>query len=247
MEPAFTFTADPFLWPQPVQTNPGARGTSVTLRQAVVHLLRDRIVEGALAPGRLLRENDLAQRLGVSATPIREALGTLASEGLVEIEAHRLKRVTPIDMAAMRDLIRVQAELWRLGYCWGMPKVGAGQVVLLEQAVARYRAALETSEHMAAIRAGLDFHTVFIMASNNRELLRSTLDRRGLIARFIFLHGIQTLSSIGLSQHEAILESFRAGDHPAVLACLDRMAARLVALCDADGDGRQEISFISKD
>jgi len=226
MELAKALTADPIA----------LQGASVTLRQAVVHRLRDRIVDGTLAPGLLLRENDLAQRLGVSATPVREALGTLASEGLVEIKAHRLKRVTPIDRTATRDLMRVQAELWRLGYRWGMPNLGAAQVALLEQAVARYRAALDTGEYMAAIRAGLDFHTVFIMASQNRELLRSTLDRRGLIARFIFLHGIQTLTSVGLSQHESILSAFRSGDHTAVLACLDRMAARLVALCDDVGD-----------
>ncbi|WP_404477687.1 GntR family transcriptional regulator [Novosphingobium sp. BL-52-GroH] len=228
------------LHSESLQLAPSGTGRSVTLRQAVVRLLRARIVEGGLPPGMLLRETALAQQFGVSATPIREALGTLASEGLVEIEAHRLKRVAPIDMAATGDLIRVQAELWRLGYRWGMSRIGAVQVERIEDAIARYRAALAMSEHMAAIQAGLDFHTVFIVASQNRELLRSTLDRRGLIARFIFLHGIETLSATGLSQHEAILHAFKADDHAAVLACLDRMAARLVALCDNH-------SFINKD
>lgn len=218
--------------------------TPVTLRQAVVSRLRARIVTGSLAPGTLLRETALAQQLKVSATPIREALGTLASEGLVEIEAHRLKRVAPIDMAATRDLIRVQAELWRLGYQWGMPRIGPSQVSLLGEAIARYRAALVSEDHMAAIFASLDFHTIFIMASDNRELLRSTLDRRGLIARFIFLYGTRMLSPTGLSQHEAILEAFRAGDHSAVLACLDRMSTRLLALCDREPSA---VTYASKE
>lgn len=209
-------------------------GSAVTLRQATLRLLRSQIVSGVLAPGTLLRETSLSQQLGVSATPVREALGTLASEGLVEIEAHRLKRVAPIDMQATADLIRVQAELWGLGYRWGMPRIGPAQLALLEEAMARYRAALSASEYMAAIYAGLDFHTVFITASQNGELLRSTLDRRGLIARFIFLHGIETLSATGLSQHQAILDAFAAGDHATVLSCLERMAARLIALCDGD-------------
>src|ERR1700743_620444 len=83
----------------------------LTLRQAVIERLRDAIILGALKPGELLRETALAARLGVSATPVREALGDLAAEGLVEIEARRLKRVTPIDLKAMADLFRVQAEL----------------------------------------------------------------------------------------------------------------------------------------
>lgn len=232
MESAFSSSIDiPWRWGIGEAVN-GPLGSPATLRQAVLEQLRAKIVAGHIAPGTLLRETALAQQLKVSATPIREALGTLASEGLVEIEAHRRKRVAPVDMAATRDLIRVQAELWRLGYEWGMARIGVGQVLLLDQAIARYRAALDTSEYMAAIIAGLDFHTIFILASDNRELLRSTLDRRGLIARFIFLHGINTLSANGLSQHEAILRAFKAGDHVAVLACLDRMSARLIGLCD---------------
>lgn len=181
-----------------------------------------------------MRETALAQELNISATPVREALGMLASEGLVEIEAHRLKRAAPIDLKATCDLIRVQAQLWRLGYIWGMPRIGERQVALLEEAIARYRAAIGSAEYMAAIVAGLDFHTIFIMASDNRELLRSTLDRRGLIARFIFLHGLETLSASGLMQHESLLQAFKAGDHEGVLARLDRMADRLIAPSEAE-------------
>jgi len=217
-----------------MQDSAGTFRSPATRRQAVAAVLRSRIVSGVIPPGALLRETALAQDLNVSATPIREALGTLASEGLVEIEAHRLKRATPIDMEVTRDLVRVQGELWRLGYIWGMPRVDTADVTALERAIARYRVAVETGEYMAAIMAGLDFHSIFIRASKSRELLRSTLDRRGLIARFIFLHGLATLSESGLSQHEAILQAFKAGDPDGVLACLDRMSSRLVALCDIE-------------
>lgn len=225
----------------PFQSAPGLMAEPLrspsTLRQAVVDRLRNDIVSGAIVPGALLRETALAASLNVSATPVREALGTLASEGLVEIEAHRLKRVTPIDFAATRDLLRVQWELWRLGYAWGMGHIGTAEITLLDQAIARYRLALDEADHVGAIAAGLDFHTIFITASANRELLRSTLDRRGLIARFILLHGLATLTTIGLAQHQAILTAFKAGDHPGVLACLDRMATRLIAIAQAGCPG----------
>ena len=209
--------------------------SSVTLCQSVTAMLRARIISGTIAPGTLLRETALAQELGVSATPVREALSMLASEGLVEIEAHRLKRAAPVDPKATRDLIRVQVELWRLGYLWGMPHVGPLERDLLNHAIVQYGAAIGSGEYMAAIVSSLEFHTIFIKASGNRELLRSTLDRRGLIARFIFLHGLETISASGLAQHKSILDAFEADDHRRVLVSLDRMAARLLALSDPEG------------
>jgi DNA-binding GntR family transcriptional regulator len=183
-----------------------------------------------LAPGTLLREMALAKSLGVSATPVREAVGELASEGLVEIQAHRLKRVTPIDFKAMHDLFGVQTHLWRLGYIWGMPRIGDDEFAALDQAIGRYREALEHGRLLDAIRAGHDFHTIIITASDNGELLRSTLDRRSLIARFILLHGRATLSRNGLRNHEGILQSLRRGQEADVLARLDLMAERLISL-----------------
>ena len=201
-----------------------------TLRQVVVEQLRDAIVSGALAPGALLRETALARQLGVSGTPVREALGELAGEGLVEIEAHRLKRVAPMDFVATLDLFRMQAELWRLGYRWGMPRIGPEHLTGLEEALGGYRAALDRDDPLGVIRAGHAFHTIFITASANGELLRATLDRRSLMARFILRHGRETLTRTALRHHEAILRAFRKGDHDDVVHRVDRISERLFAL-----------------
>jgi DNA-binding GntR family transcriptional regulator len=203
---------------------------ATTLRGAVVERLREAIVCGAIAPGALLRESELAARLGVSATPVREALGELAAEGLVEIEAHRLKRAAPIDFDATRELLQVQAYLWRLGYQWGVPRVGSGEIDRLGEAVGAYGDALAAGNVLAAIRASHEFHSIIITASANRELLRATLDRRALVARFILLHGRRTVSAAGLRRHEAILGDVRAGDVTAALDRLDSMSARLIEL-----------------
>jgi len=204
-----------------------------TRREAVAARLRLEIVSGRIAPGTLLRETAIADQLGVSATPVREAFGELASEGLLQIEAHRLKRVTPIDFAATEDLIQVQTRLWRLGYEWGMPNVGSEGMERLDAAIAAYRFALEQNDPFGAISAAHEFHTVFIAASANRELLRSTLDRRALIARFILLHGASSISEAGLRQHVEMLSCFRRGDTDGVLSRLDELAARLLAMAQA--------------
>jgi len=199
-----------------------------TRREAVADQLRLEIVSGRIPPGTLLRETAVAQRLDVSATPVREAFAGLAAEGLIQIETHRLKRVTPIDFGATHDLLRVQTRLWRFGYEWGMPNVGREGVDQLGAAIDDYRAALGREDILGAIRAAHDFHTVFITASANKELLRSTLDRRSLIARFILLHGASSVSDAGLRQHAAMLACFKDGDFDGVLSRLDELAARLL-------------------
>lgn len=204
-----------------------------TLRQAVIDRLRDDIVSGVVLPGTLLRETALAQLLGVSPTPVREALVGLAAEGLVEIETHRLKRVAPIDMKAMRDLIRVQIALWRLGYIWAIPLVRDADIARMSVALEGYREAVTRDDALSAIRFGHDFHTVVITATRNGELLRSTLDRLSLIARFVLLRGRHTVTARGLAGHQAILDAFRRGKPDEILTCYDHLSARLENLADA--------------
>jgi DNA-binding GntR family transcriptional regulator len=206
-----------------------------TLRQAVVDRLRQAIITGALPPGMLLREVALATHLGASATPVREAFGTLASEGLVEIEAHKLKRVAQIDLQAVRDMLRVQMPLWRLGNAWGMPHVDAARVLALEAVVEAYRDALAAEDYPAVVDASQDFHGLFIAASGNAELVRATRDRRALIARFLLAHGKATLSQGGLRHLAAMLRSFRREQYEDVLDRLDQMAGRMIALTQPQG------------
>jgi DNA-binding GntR family transcriptional regulator len=212
----------------------GRLESASTRREAVADQLRRAIVTGELEPGQLLKETDLAQLLGVSATPVREALGDLSAEGLVEIETHRLKRVTPIHLPETLDLLRVQSALWRMGYIWGIPHIGRVELAQLDEAVRAYHLALEDNDTLRAIRAGHMFHTVFITASGNSELLRVTLDRRSLIARFILLRGASTVSKTGLRQHKAILDSFKHGDTADVLVRLDQLAAKMIGLAQPD-------------
>lgn len=213
-------------------------GAPATRRDVVVDSLRDAIVTGALEPGAFLRETSLAAQLGVSATPVREAMGMLQAEGLVEIEAHRHKRVTPIDLAATRDLLDVQAHLWRLGYVRGMPYIDSAEIRDLKLHVGVYRRVLAEGieNRLEAIRASHAFHTTVIAAAANTELLRVTLDRLALVARFILLRGGATISAAGLRLHEDILTAIEQGDRAQALAHFDSLAARMIALAEPEGD-----------
>ncbi|MGI4746875.1 MAG: GntR family transcriptional regulator [Janthinobacterium lividum] len=205
-------------------------GIPVTLRGMVVEHLRRAIVSGDLRPGLLLREVEIAKRLGVSATPVREAFAELAAEGLVEIEPNRLKRVAPIDVVTMMDLLRVQTALWRLGYQWSLETPDSIDIGSLETTLVDFEAALDVGNRLWAMRAAHEFHTLIVRGAGSSELLRVTLDRRSLMARFIVLHAAPLISTSALREHRAILASLKEGDADKTLGLFDQLSDTLTEL-----------------
>ena len=116
------------------------------------------------------------------------------------------------------------------GLCLGLPQCrpepGRGP---WPPAFATTRWSSPAATRWAPSRRGQAFHTLFIAASGNSELLRVTLDRRALIARFILLRGRATVSESGLREHRLMLDAFTRGDTADVLVRLDRLSAKLVA------------------
>src|SRR3954451_2757909 len=95
------------------------------LRDRAYVALRDAIVDGTLAPGERLRDAELCTWLGLSRTPVREALNRLEHDGLVESAPQRFTRVAPLDRRAARDAFPVVAALHALAAEQAVPKVGA--------------------------------------------------------------------------------------------------------------------------
>ncbi|WP_076258553.1 GntR family transcriptional regulator [Intrasporangium flavum] len=73
--------------------------------------LRRRILSGELEPGAVLQQRELASQIGISTTPLREALRRLKSEGLVELDAHRDARIAPLRAEEARDLLEIRKSL----------------------------------------------------------------------------------------------------------------------------------------
>ncbi|NJN17967.1 MAG: GntR family transcriptional regulator [Oscillochloris sp.] len=132
-----------------------------TLREATVAHLREQIVTGKLEPGEQLRDTEVANQLGLSPTPVREALVQLAGEGLVEIESNKMKRVAPLNLKTMAELYAVHRVLWETGYAWGAPQVGPEALDALGGALVELEEALGRNQ----IRAALLAHTDFIVSS----------------------------------------------------------------------------------
>ncbi|RVX38801.1 GntR family transcriptional regulator [Nonomuraea polychroma] len=99
----------------------------------VAATLRELIIAGELRPGSPLRQRDLAERFGVSQTPVREALQRLESEGLVRGDLHKGATVSEADKGATEENFQIRAALESLGAELAAPRIGEADLERLEE------------------------------------------------------------------------------------------------------------------
>ena len=193
----------------------------IPLRERVYNLVQRAIVSGELHPGQRVRDLDLAAQLGVSRTPVREALQRLEDEGLVETLPGALTRIVPLDTRAAREAFPVVAVLHALATRLAVETLTEHDLASLRQANESLVAALETGDVTRAVQADDRFHDVFVRASANREV-QHTLDR--LMPKVRRLEYAQFGSLAG---HTSVLQ------HQAIItACEQRLAAQAASLTE---------------
>jgi DNA-binding GntR family transcriptional regulator len=183
-----------------------------TRTAAVVRQLREEIVTGELPPGTLIKDAELATRLGVSITPVREAIAQLSVEGLIDIAPNRTRHVTRVTQKNALELIDVMAVLACAGFEWGVDNLTPAHLDLLHQRQKEFVEGLRTGNVLAAGAAGADFSTVVILASGNREL-QSMVDL--VVARTMRILAMTADSNLWttwIEGHDAIIELLEAGD-----------------------------------
>jgi DNA-binding GntR family transcriptional regulator len=193
----------------------------IPLRERVYQLVQRAIVSGELHPGQRVRDLDLAAQLGVSRTPVREALQRLEDEGLVETLPGASTRIMPLDTQAAREAFPVVAVLHALATRLAVETLTGQDFVSLRQANESLVAALEAGDVTRAIQADGRFHDVFIRASANSEI-RHALDR--LVPKVRRLEYAQFSSLAG---HTSVLQ------HQAIItACEQRLSAQAASLTE---------------
>lgn len=136
--------------------------------------LREKILFGELAPGEVLNQATLASTIGISTTPLREALRRLGSEGLVELDAHRDARVSDLSADEARDLLEVRRSLDPLAAALAAERRTKADITAIHVAAAGVEPLPRdfTAEHLAAHRR---LHAAVYRASHN-DLLITMLD-----------------------------------------------------------------------
>jgi DNA-binding GntR family transcriptional regulator len=138
----------------------------------VVALIRQAILSGSLRAGAPLVEAQLAQEMGVSRAPIREALLKLGEQGLVVNIPYRGTYVTEVSPHRIRDIISLRAVLETLAAERSLPALRAGGLAQLEESFKRMRAAADSDNASALVDAHLGFHRVFYELADNAMLLQ---------------------------------------------------------------------------
>jgi DNA-binding GntR family transcriptional regulator len=179
----------------------------VSKTDMVAALIRQLIITGELAAGEQLRQRDLAQRFGVSQTPVREALRRLESEGLVVGDTHRGFTVVEPDDGPVEENFQIRAALESLGASLAAQKIDAGGIEALRDLNDQMRTLPDDDPRYADLNR--DFHfTVYEHAGS--PLLLSLM--RLLWAS---LHGgpqVSRTHAESARQHDAIIDALRAGD-----------------------------------
>lgn len=142
----------------------------LTRREAVLNQLRQEIVLGALPSGTLIKDAEVAARLGVSITPVREAIAQLAAEGLIDIAPNRARHVTKVTQKNALELIDVFSVLACAGFEWGVDNLSESDVERMQESLDEFVSNLRAGDMTAASRASADFTTIVTLASGNREL-----------------------------------------------------------------------------
>ncbi|GIJ22420.1 GntR family transcriptional regulator [Micromonospora lutea] len=195
----------------PIPARAGVVARSL-LRDDAFRAIRDAIVNGTLAPGERLNDGELAQWLGVSRTPVREALARLEEAGLVRTRPGRYTMVSPLDLRALRGAQSVTTALHELAVREALPNLSAAELDAMRAANTRFAQALQANDVDAAIAADDDFHGVMVAASANAAL-RSVLDQFTPALRRLERLRFASLSGRGsVAQHERIIARCEAGD-----------------------------------
>ena len=152
------------------------------LRDTVHDRVREAIVDGTLAPGEVVRDTELATWLGVSRTPVREALLRLGETGLVRAAPGRSTVVAEIDLDEVRDAHAVVATMHRLAVAEAVARLTPADLEAMRAANQCFAAAIEARDADAALAADDAFHAVAVDASGNRALA-TVLDQFSPVVR----------------------------------------------------------------
>lgn len=142
------------------------------LRDVVFNTLRQEILTGKLKPGERLMEIHLANKLGVSRTPIREAIRKLELEGLVIMMPRRGAEVAQISWKSLKDVLEVRSALDALAIELACERMGQEDLESLYKACECFEEATKTKDPTKIAEADVAFHDIIVVSTGNKRLIQ---------------------------------------------------------------------------
>jgi DNA-binding GntR family transcriptional regulator len=202
---------------------PGEAKSKQTKVEAAVGRLRRAILSGEIAPGEWLRQDELAQRMGISSTPIREALRRLEADGLVEHVPHLGVKVVAYSLNSAREYYDLRMMLEPYALRLAAQRIQPGDLDELEDLVTEAQRLLAQQAMAELTEANWRFHECLLRHCGSR-LVQDVLARVRRSFQLDTLLMIPERAAASVSEHEIIVQALKARD---VVAAERQMQANI--------------------
>jgi DNA-binding GntR family transcriptional regulator len=191
------------------------------LRDVVFNFLREAILSGELMPGERLMENQLAERIGVSRTPIREAIRKLELEGLVEMVPRKGAQVASMTKKGIKDVLEVRSALEELAVRLACERIVDEQILELKAVNKEFSSAVENRDIQVMVDKDVEFHDIIFKVADNNKLTQIISNLREQIHRYriVYLNDKVYLQTIK-DEHNEIISAIEKRDAAAAGATI---------------------------
>jgi DNA-binding GntR family transcriptional regulator len=183
------------------------------LREVIFNTLREAIIVGELKPGERLMEVQLAEKMGVSRTPVREAIRKLELEGLVNMIPRKGAHVADLSVKDIIDVLEVRATLDGLATALAAEKMTEQELKELNNVQMQFINYVEKDNTQGAIKKDVEFHDIIYRCSRNDKLLQISSNLREQVQRFrvIYIKDYGSMRGV-ISEHAEIYEAMASKD-----------------------------------
>jgi DNA-binding GntR family transcriptional regulator len=190
---------------------------SVPIREKVYDVIREEILNGDIVPGQRIIEARLAEQIGASRTPVREALHLLEKEGLLESIPRVGYCVKPLDWSEVEEICHIRAVNEALAARWAIKRIGRKELLALENNLTMAEHEIINGNPKSFVNRDAEFHDIIAKASGSERLVElcEVLRRHMLRYRIESFH-IPEVGMRAIQGHRRILDCIRAGDEAGV-------------------------------
>ena len=183
------------------------------LREIVYEELKKQILTGAIVPGTRMMEIEIAEKMDVSRTPVREAIRKLEIEGLVIIEPRRGAYASDISVKDMLDVLEVREDIEGLAASLTAKRITEEEIAEMEAANEAYFKAVHSGNTEEIIRSDEFFHQTIVRLTGNKTLMSMMESLQGLAIRFRYLYYDDFSRYENMpAEHEEIIKAIKTGD-----------------------------------
>ena len=193
------------------------------LREVIFNTLREAIIVGELKPGERLMEVKLAEKMGVSRTPVREAIRKLELEGLVDMLPRKGAHVADLSVKDIMDVLEVRSTLDGLASSLSALRITDEEIKELKHLLTQFINCVEKENLQGSIKKDAEFHDIIYRSSRNDKLIQITNNLREQVQRFRVIYIKDYSSSRELiKEHNEIFDAITRRDAEAAMKCANK-------------------------